>query len=230
MYIGEIMRTELITVSPDTTLVEARKILERHKIDHLLVVNDKKKLVGILSDRDLKQNWASPATSLSTHELNYLLEKVLVKMIMIKSVETVPASTTIERAAYIMQQKDINCLPVVDQENLVGIITSTDVMEVLLNAIGLSEGSIRLAIFVRDSIGALAAVTSTLSQERINIQSLLTWPLTKYKGVLQLVVRVPAVDGEKAMAALRARGLKVKNSYVQDIGPYIPDEQEKYIQ
>ena len=222
MYIGEIMHTDLITVSPDTTLVEAKKVIERHKIDHLLVVNDKKKLVGILSDRDLKQNWASPATSLSTHELNYLLEKVLVKMIMIKTVETVPTSTTIERAAFIMQQKDINCLPVVDQGNLVGIITSTDVMEVLLNAIGLSEGSMRLAIFVRDSVGTLATVTSILSREKINIQSLLTWPLKKYHGVLQLVVRVAAKDGEKAINALRAEGIKVKNTYVEDISPYIP--------
>ena len=89
MYIGEIMHTNLITVSPETSLVDARDILEREKIDHLLVVDSHKKLLGILSDRDLKKNWASPATSLSTHELNYLLEKVTVGMIMVKTVVTV---------------------------------------------------------------------------------------------------------------------------------------------
>ena len=90
MYIGTIMHTNLITVTPETTLVEAKGLQEQKDIAHLLVVNDKKKLVGIVSDRDLKQYWASPATSLSSHELNYLLQKVLVSMVMVKTVVTVP--------------------------------------------------------------------------------------------------------------------------------------------
>ncbi len=80
MYIGRIMHTNLVTITPDASLVEARDLIERKNIDHLLVVNDRGKLVGILSDRDLKQYWASPATSLSKNELGYLLEKILVKM------------------------------------------------------------------------------------------------------------------------------------------------------
>ena len=222
MYIGEIMRTDLITVSPETSLVAARDLIEAKNIDHLLVVNDKKKLVGILSDRDLKQNWASPATSLSTHELNYLLEKVTVKMIMIKTVITVPASTTIERAAYIMQQQDISCLPVMAGDDLIGIITSTDVIGVLLDAIGLSDDSMRLSIFVRDSIGKLAEITSIMSREKINIQSLLSWPEKEFPGVAQLVMRVAAKDGQRTVAILGEHGFKVKNSYVEDIRPYIP--------
>ena len=77
MYIGRIMHTNLITVSPKATLVEARELIEKWAIDHLLVVDNKGKLVGIISDRDLKQYWASPANTLSTHELGYLLEKIL---------------------------------------------------------------------------------------------------------------------------------------------------------
>ena len=106
MYIGRIMRTDLVTVTPDTTLVEARDLIAEKSIDHLLVVDKKEQLIGILSDRDLKQNWASPATALSTHELNYLLQKVEVSMIMVKTVITVEPDTTIERAAYIMQTND----------------------------------------------------------------------------------------------------------------------------
>jgi len=140
------------------------------------VVDRHKKLVGIVSDRDLKQNWASPATSLSVHELNYLLQKVEVKMIMTKTVVTVSPDTTIERAAYIMQTRDISSLPVMEGEELVGIITSTDVMEVLLEAIGISDDSVRLGIFVRDSIGALAEVMELLRKAAINIQSLFCWP------------------------------------------------------
>ncbi|MBE0584896.1 MAG: CBS domain-containing protein, partial [Desulfofustis sp.] len=148
MYIGRIMHTDLITISPDASLVEARKLIESRNIDHLLVVNDKDKLVGILSDRDLKQYWASPATTLSTHELTYLLEKILVKMIMVKAVTTITPETTIERAAHIMQTRNINSLPVMEQGELVGIVTSTDVMGILLEAIGMNEDSVRLCVLV----------------------------------------------------------------------------------
>lgn len=223
MYIGRIMHTDLVTVSPETTLVDAREILEKKNIEHLLVVNEKGKLVGIVSDRDLKQHWASPATSLSTHELNYLLQKVLVKMIMVKTVITVPVDTTIERAAYVMQQHDISALPVMENDELVGIITGTDVTRVLLDSIGMSDDSMRLGVFVKDSIGVLAQVAEILRDEKINIQSLLTWPEKKHAGVSQLVIRVAAQDGVKAINALQDKGFKVKSGYVKDITPYLPE-------
>jgi acetoin utilization protein AcuB len=222
MYIDRIMHTDLITVSPQTTLVQARDILEKNKIDHLLVVNDKKKLVGIVSDRDLKQNWASPATSLSTHELNYLLTKVVVSMIMIKTVVTVPTSTTIERAALVMQQHRISALPVMEDGELAGIITSTDVMAVLLQAIGISDESIRLSIFVRDSIGKLAEVADALKDETVNIQSIFCWPDNRHPGITEIVIRVANQDGAKATAALSNKGFKVKNRYEKDLSPFLP--------
>ncbi len=223
MYIGRIMHTDLVTISPEATLDEARDKLDQKHIAHLLVVNDKGKLVGLVSDRDLKQNWASPATSLSTHELNYLLSKVTVKMIMVKTVVTVPVDTTIERAAYIMQQHDISSLPVMENDNLAGIITSTDVMEVLLEAIGISDDSMRLGVFVKDTLGTLAEVSKLLRDEKINIQSILTWPEKHYPGVTQLVMRVAAQDGNRAINTLRAKGFKVKSGYAKDITPYLPE-------
>ena len=223
MYIGRIMHTDLVTVSPETTLVEAKDILENKKIEHLLVVNESGKLVGILSDRDLKQNWASPATSLSTHELTYLLQKVLVKMIMVKTVVTIPVDTTIERAAYIMQQHNISALPVMENDELAGIITSTDVIEVLLDAVGMSDDSTRIGVFVKDNMGVLAEVSAILRDEKVNIQSLLSWPEKKYPGVTQLVMRVAAKDGNKAIIALQEKGFKVKSGYAKDITQYLPE-------
>lgn len=222
MYIGRIMHTELVTVTPETTLVKAKEIIEAHSVDHLLVVDTHEKLVGVISDRDLKQNWASPATSLSTHELNYLLQKVLVAMIMIKTVVTVSPDTTIERAAYIMQTNNINSLPVVDKDELVGIITSTDVMEVLLQAIGMSDDSVRLSLFVKDSMGKLADVTAILKEENINLQSFFCWPTKKHPGVIQMVIRVLPQDGPKAIEALNKRDFKVLAGYEKDLTPYLP--------
>lgn len=222
MYIGRIMHTDLVTVTPETTLVQARDLIAERSIDHLLVVGKKGKLVGILSDRDLKQNWASPATALSTHELNYLLEKVEVGMIMVKTVITVELDTTIERAAYIMQTHNISALPVMEDGELAGIITSTDVMEVLLRAIGMSDESVRLGVFVDDSIGSLAKVTNILSQEQINIQSLFCWPTKSHPGITHLVLRIAGDDGAKAVLALEKGGFKVLTKYEKDLTPYLP--------
>jgi len=223
MYIGRIMHTDLITVSPTTSLAQAQELTDKHSIDHLLVINAQKKLVGIISDRDLKRYWASPATSLSNHELGYLLEKVTVDMIMIKSVVTVSTSTTIERAAYTMQQHKISALPVMEDNELVGIITRTDVMAVLFEAIGISDESTRLSVFVRDKIGQLRRVTGVLESAGINIQSLLCWPEKNYPGISQMVFRVSSIDGEKAIRKLEENGIKVKLQYEKDITPFLPD-------
>jgi acetoin utilization protein AcuB len=222
MYIGQIMHTNLVTVSPETTLVEARECIDTHKIDHLLVVNKKGKLVGIVSDRDLKQNWASPATSLSTHELHYLLQKVEVSMMMVKTVMTVTPETTIERAASIMHTHNISSLPVMAGDNLVGIVTSTDVMAVLLQAIGMGEESVRLGVLVDDRIGRLADVTSIFKQEGVNIQSFFCWPVQGCPDISHLVIRVARAEGEKAIGALEANGFRVLTRYEQDLRPFLP--------
>ena len=223
MYVGRIMHTNLITVSPKTTLVEAREQIDKWGIDHLLVVDAKEKLVGIISDRDLKLYWASPANTLSSHELSYLLEKILVEHIMIKTVKTITTETTIERAAFIMQVNNINALPVMENDELVGIITSTDVMGVLLQAIGMSDDSVRIAVLVKDRIGAIADVSSILRDQAINIQSLITLPLRDYPDLNQLVLRLSGEDGPRAVALLNKNHFKVLTRYVKDLTPYLPN-------
>ncbi|MFC1515730.1 CBS and ACT domain-containing protein [Thermodesulfobacteriota bacterium] len=222
MYVGRIMHTDLVTVSPDTTLVKARNIIEEKKIKHLLVVNEREELVGIISDRDLKKSWASPATALSAHELNYLLVKLTVDMIMSKKIISIPPGTTIERAARIMQENRISALPVMEEKKLVGIITTTDVMEVLLVAIGFARESARLSVIVEDKVGTVADVSNILKTNQVNIRSLFTWPEKNFPGVYQLVMRVAAVDEENAISALKTAGYSVLTEYAADISPYLP--------
>ncbi|MDD2466968.1 MAG: CBS and ACT domain-containing protein [Desulfobulbus sp.] len=222
MYIGQIMHTDLVTVAPETTLVEARKLIDQHRIEHLLVVDKKGKLIGIVSDRDLKQNWASPATTLSKHELHYLLQTVEVGMFMVKTLKMATPDTTIERAAYIMQTESINALPVMAEGQLVGIVTSTDVMGVLLQAIGMSEESVRLGVLVGDQIGRLAEVTSILKDAQVNIQSFFCWPVREHPEISHLVIRVARIEGSKAIGALEAKGFKVLTRYEKDLRPFLP--------
>jgi acetoin utilization protein AcuB len=222
MYVGRVMHTELITVSPETSLVEARDILSEKRIDHLLVVDKHGDLLGLVSDRDIKQSWASPATTFSTHELNYLLRKVTVGMIMTKRILTITPGTTIERAALIMQENRISALPVLGGGRLVGIITTTDVMGVLLEAIGIDGDSSRFTVLADDRIGFIAELSQLLKDNQINIRSLFAWPDKKYPGFYQLVIRVSAKVGARAVSLLREGGFKVLTEYAEDLTPYLP--------
>ena len=222
MYVGRIMHTRLVTAAPDTSLKKAKEIIEEKKINHLLVVNKSGDLVGIVSDRDVRQSMASPATALSVHELNYLLTQLTVENIMVKKIITISPGTTIERAAYIMQENRINALPVVESEKLVGIITSTDVMGVLLRAIGFGEKSARFTVLVQDRIGIVAEVSKILKEKNISIRSFVTWPEKEYPGIFQLVMRVGLEDKDRAISALSDGGFKVLTEYVHDLTPFLP--------
>jgi len=224
MYVGRVMNTYLVTVSPDTTIIKAKDIIEEKRINHLLVVDKNKNLLGLVSDRDVKQSWASPATTLSVHELNYLLTQLTVEMIMAKKIITISSDTTIESAALIMQENRISALPVMEAEKLVGIITTTDVMEVLLRAIGVDEGSKRFIVLVKDRIGVVAEVSRLLKDQQISIQSLVTWPVKKFPGIYQLIMRVADKDGEKAISVLTDGGFKILTEYVRDLTPYLPNQ------
>ncbi|MBN1625822.1 MAG: CBS domain-containing protein [Deltaproteobacteria bacterium] len=222
MHVGRIMKTDLVTVPPETSLLEAREILMEKKIAHLLVVDRNEKLLGVVSDRNLKESWASNATTLSVHELNYILEKLTVGMIMVKTILTVSPDTTIERAAHILQENRISALPVLEKEELVGIITTNDVLGIILQAIGINKESSRFSVLVKDRVGVMAEITKILKDHEINIRSLFTWPEREYAGVYQLVMRVNARDGEKAINTLTDHGYKVLTEYIKDLSPFLP--------
>ena len=224
MFVGTVMRSELVTVPPETTLLAAQNILEQKQINHLLVVASDGELLGIVSDRDLKKSWASSATTLSKNELMYLLDQVSVFSIMAKKTIAISPGTTIERAALIMNQNRINALPVLDGKELVGIITSRDVIAILLEAIGIEKDSARLTVLVKDRIGVISDISEALRDQGINIRSLFTWPEKDHPGVYYLVVRVPADDGDNAAASLEAKGFKVLAHYVRDLDPFLPEQ------
>ncbi|WP_300669737.1 CBS and ACT domain-containing protein [Desulfoluna sp.] len=223
MYVGRIMHTNLITVKPETTIKQAMDLLKEHHIEHLVVLDESGNLKGILSDRDVKYNLASPATTFSTHELNYLLDQVTVGMIMIKNVITVTPGTTVEEAALLIRDNEISSLPVMKDNHAVGIVTKTDVMGVLMDAIGLGEENERIIVLVRNRLGRIAEITSRLRDEGINITSLITWPEKGLDGVYQLVIRVAGKDKRKAVDALEAMQLKVITEYIEDHSTCISD-------
>jgi acetoin utilization protein AcuB len=222
MYVGRKMTSELITVTPDTPLVKARDLLRERNIKQVPVVDSQGKLVGILTDRDIKSAWASPATTLSIYELTYVLQKLTVESVMVKNVITISPDATIERAAKVLHDRKIGSLPVVEGGKLVGIITSTDLMEVLLDALGIQEESGRLVVLVKDRIGVLADLCGLLKQKNIGICSMVTLPLRHHPGIYELVMRVSASDRDRAINCLTQGGYNVIAEYKKDLGPFLP--------
>jgi acetoin utilization protein AcuB len=223
MYVGWHMKTNLVTVSPETSIFKARELMDTRNVSQLPITDGRAHLVGIVTDRDLRQAWASPATTLSVHELTYVLQKLTVGNIMTRKVITATPDMTIERAAGLIHDSKISALPVLKGDKLVGIITIMDLLEVLVMALGLSEVSSRLSLLVRDRIGVLAEVAGLMQQSEINIRSVLVVPLPNYPEVWQLILRVNQAVAAKAATVLEEAGFKAVTAYVEDLSPYLPD-------
>jgi len=131
--VRELMTGRLVTVAPNTPVFEARQTMLRERIRHLLVT-DGSRLVGIVTDRDIRLNLPSQATSLSVWEVNYLLARLTVDQVMTRTVITVGPDRHAREAAHIMLEHKIGCLPVLDGERLLGIITETDLLRAFVRS------------------------------------------------------------------------------------------------
>jgi acetoin utilization protein AcuB len=125
--VGDLMTRALVTAPPTMPVLEARALMTERRIRHLLVV-DAGKLVGIITDRDIRLNLPSPATSLSVWELNYLLAKLTVESVMTRAVITVDADRDAREAARLMVDHRIGALPVTAEGGPIGILTETDLL------------------------------------------------------------------------------------------------------
>jgi len=127
------MTGALITVSPETPVFEARERMLKERIRHLIVL-EHGRLVGIVTDRDIRLNLPSQATSLSVWEVNYLLAKLTVGKVMSTTIISVGPDRRADEAARIMLEHKIGALPVLDGERVIGIITETDILRAFVQA------------------------------------------------------------------------------------------------
>lgn len=132
MRIRELMSGGLITVRRETSVLEARDLMAREKIRHLLVTDDSRALAGIVTDRDIRLNLPSQATSLSVGEINHLLAKLTVGQVMTRAVITIGPDRLARDGAQIMLDRKIGALPVLDDDHLIGIITETDIVRAFI--------------------------------------------------------------------------------------------------
>jgi acetoin utilization protein AcuB len=170
MLVGERMSRPVISVTPDMPINDVLAMFRKEHIRRAPVIKDGK-LVGIVSERDLLNASPSSVTTLSVWELNYLISKVTVKNVMTKRVVTVDQDTPIEEAARIMADKKIGGVPVVNGENVVGIITETDLFKVFLELMGARQKAWRVTATIAERPGTLAELTQAIAQNGGNFIS-----------------------------------------------------------
>ncbi|EGO64176.1 CBS and ACT domain-containing protein [Acetonema longum] len=206
MFVAKRMTPDPVTITPATSVSDAIQLLRTHQFRRLPVV-DNGKLVGIVTDRDLREVSPSPATTLSVYELNYLLAKMQIKDVMKSPVQTIRDDATIEEAALVMYNDKIGGLVVVDaNQKVAGIITETDIFKTFVDLMGLTEGKTRITINVTDKVGLLHEVTGVFKDLSVNIGSLVTYPLDN--GHFQLVVRADIQEQDMPAIAKRLEAIQ----------------------
>ncbi|MCL0048077.1 CBS domain-containing protein [Dehalococcoidia bacterium] len=209
MRVKELMTTNVITVSSNTSIADARKFMVTHNILRLPVV-DKGKLVGIVSKRRIAEASPSPATSLSIWELNYLLAKMTVKEIMVKDVITVSPDATAEAALALAQERKVGALVVVDGGHLVGIVTTNDFVYRILNPLlGLGKPGVRLHLYDCGTTPKIEEVVRFINKHDLTIEALHVDDSPE-RGTRDLIVQVNADDPAKLIEDLTTRGYRVE--------------------
>jgi acetoin utilization protein AcuB len=207
MLVRKKMKRDLVTITKDETMPVAKKILQEKNIRHLPVVEGKK-LIGLVTNMDIRKAEASPATSLEIRELHYLLDKIKVSEIMTRNVITIHPDTSVEEAATLLHDNKIGCLPVVEDGNLVGIITENDVMEIFIQVMGIKEKGSRIEVLLEDKPGALADVTRIIKEHNVNIISVVT-DVADEVGKRVVIFKLKTFYFEPVKKALEAAGFPV---------------------
>ena len=207
MIVRKWMSEHPIVIDESASLSDAINLLKQHKIRRLPVLK-KGMLIGIISDRDLKEASPSKVTSLDIWELHYLMSKIKVKTIMTKNPVTVTPDTTIERAAILMFDNKIGGLPVVNKDgSLAGILTEQDVFKALINITGARFAANRVSITIPDVPGSIKDVMDIMRKHNFKYNSILTTHEGVQEGFREVLIRFQAEENEleKILADLKGK-------------------------
>ncbi len=208
MLVRDRMSRHPITVRPEVPIHEALQIMRREKIRRLPVLDENDRLVGIVAEKDLLYASPSSAKALNVYELQYLLAKLTVGDVMTRNVITTTEFTPLEEAAKVMVDNKIGALPVMRGDQLVGIITETDIFKVFLELLGAREKGLRLTLLVPEAKGVLASLTGTIAELGGNIIALGTFKGEDPTNRI-VTVKVEDVDKDKLLSAIRSLILEV---------------------
>ena len=205
LLVRDSMTQAVVTVAPQTTAAEALALCRLNRIRHLPVL-ERGRLVGVISDRDLRA--ATPA--LGDPARVEALDRIRVADEMARDVTTARPEDPIEDAAMVMYERKIGCLPVVDGEDLVGILTTSDVMRALVRLVGAHKPGSRLEVALPSRSGSMAEVTQIVRDEGVDIVSILASSENEDEaGERVAVLKVATIDPKQVVESLRAAEYRI---------------------
>ena len=190
---------DVITVDEDVSMMQASRLMKQHRVKHLPVMINSR-LVGIVSDRDLKEAQPSNATSLDIHELYYLLDKVKIKNLMSTNLHTTSSEEIIERAAAKMLEHDISALPVIDEQGkLKGIVSKGDLFRAMIAISGIHQAQLQIGLEVEDRPGSVKKITDLIRTHGGRTVSITTHYDDAPEGFRHLYIRCRGVENEEPL-------------------------------
>jgi len=216
MLVKNWMSTKVVTIDANDAMQDAMRVLKEHGI-RMLPVMKKGKLVGIVTDRDLKKASASDATTLEIHELLYLLTKIKVNDIMTRDPIAVPPDYTVEETARVLLDGKISGAPVVDDYGqVVGIITQTDLFRVLISLTGIGNGGIQFGFQVEDKPGSIKEVADVIRAFGGRMVSILTSYDDVPNGYRKVYIRMHSIERSQLQKLKNTLSEKAALLYVID--------------
>jgi len=211
MRIRDFMSTNVVTINEKTSIHDAKKIMDAHKIRRLPVMK-KDRLVGLVTKHMLLEASPSPATSLSIHELHYLLAKMTVKDIMVKNPYTISPDMPAEEALQLGQEMGYGAFPVVEEGRLVGVATESDIVRLMTRVLGVREKGKRIDMKVSKDFGNMKGIMEILDKNKTVLLSLMTLPADQEEDDWLVILRLKSDNAESIAKELKSSGFNV--SYV----------------
>lgn len=212
MLVKDCMTRHPIMATPETLAAEAQRLMSENHIRHLPVVGDGKKLVGLVTRNSfaIKPDMLS---SLNVWEISRRLSNLTVRQVMLKreDIHTIMADRTAERAARLMTEHKIGCLPVVEQGDVVlGILSETDILRALQEMLGFPIGGVRVTMRVPDVPGEVARLLNFVALQKWNLMGIGTFPTRRMSGFYDVVIKLKDVrldDVQTTLATLPGQTL-----------------------
>lgn len=202
MLIADWMTKDPVTATPETNLMRAVKLMKEKNIRRLPVVDEENVVIGVVTDRDIKEASPSKATALDIHEMFYLLSEIKVEDIMTLNPVTLFPEDTMEYAALLMLEKKISGIPIVDgNKKIKGLITESDIFKVLTSITGVRRGGLQIGVELPIEAGSLQRLLDELMRRNIRIMSLLTSYENSPEGKRHVFIRIqdPGPDKEEEL-------------------------------
>jgi acetoin utilization protein AcuB len=216
MLVKDWMSKNVIVADVNDSMQEAMNRLKKNDIS-MLPVMKKGKLVGIVTDRDLKRASASDANTLEVHELLFLITKIKVQDIMTENPVTIPYDFTVEEAAEVLLEKKISGAPVVDGDGkIIGVITKNDLFRVLIALTGVGKRGIQFAFEVEDRPGSIRELADIIRRYGGRMVSILSTYENVRTGYRKVFIRVYGVERDQLPQLEKELGEKAEYRYLVD--------------